>query len=67
MSPVLVTGALLGQMKLTSRWRQRRPNCSDSKHEQRMLNEVPYRGTAMPPTDPLIYRFYELVMVNGPA
>ena len=33
-----------------------------------MLNEVPMRGTApMPPTDPLIYRFYELVMVNGPA
>ena len=26
-----------------------------------------YRGTPMPPTDPLIYRFYELVMVNGPA
>jgi cyanate lyase len=22
---------------------------------------------AKPPTDPLIYRFYELVMVNGPA
>jgi cyanate lyase len=21
----------------------------------------------MPPTDPLIYRFYELVLVNGPA
>ena len=21
----------------------------------------------MPPTDPLIYRFYELIMVNGPA
>ncbi len=34
-----------------------------------MLNEVPVRGTGtpMPPTDPLIYRFYELVMVNGPA
>ena len=32
-----------------------------------MLNEVPNRGTAMPPTDPLMYRFYELVMVNGPA
>jgi cyanate lyase len=28
---------------------------------------VPYRGTAMPPTDPLIYRFYEMVMINGPA
>ena len=24
-------------------------------------------GAAMPPTDPLIYRFYELVLVNGPA
>ena len=35
--------------------------------EETMLNEVPYRGTPMPPTDPLIYRFYELVMVNGPA
>jgi cyanate lyase len=35
--------------------------------EARMLNEVPYRGTPMPPTDPLIYRFYEMVMVNGPA
>ena len=32
-----------------------------------MLNEVPYRGSQMPPTDPLIYRFFELVMVNGPA
>ena len=34
-----------------------------------MLNETPMRGQGvpMPPTDPLIYRFYELVMVNGPA
>lgn len=32
-----------------------------------MLNEVPMRGMPMPPTDTLIYRFYELVMVNGPA
>ena len=35
--------------------------------EERMLNEVPSRGTAMPPTDPLLYRFYEMLMVNGPA
>ena len=30
---------------------------------------MPFRGTGtpMPPTDPLIYRFYELIMVNGPA
>jgi cyanate lyase len=32
-----------------------------------MLNEVPYRGSPMPPTDPLLYRLFELVMVNGPA
>ncbi len=40
-----------------------------SKAETAMLNEVPMRGTGtpMPPTDPLIYRFYEMVMVNGPA
>jgi cyanate lyase len=32
-----------------------------------MLNEAPMRGegAVMPPTDPLIYRSYELVMVNG--
>ena len=35
--------------------------------EARLLNEVPLRGMAMPPTDPLIYRFYEMVMVNGLA
>jgi cyanate lyase len=68
MSPMLITGALLGQMKLT------RPQAGKaaelfglSKSEEAMLNEVPTRGTAMPPTDPLIYRFYELVMINGPA
>ena len=69
-SPVLVTGALLGQQKLT------KPQAAAaaklfglSKSEQAMLNEVPMRGTGtpMPPTDPLIYRFYELVLVNGPA
>jgi len=36
-----------------------------SKAEQALLNEVPHRGSPMPPTDPLIYRFYELVMVYG--
>jgi cyanate lyase len=40
-----------------------------TKSEQTMLNEVPMRGTAapFPPTDPLLYRFYELILVNGPA
>jgi cyanate lyase len=68
MSPMLITGALLGQMKLT------KPQAAKAaelfgldKAEEALLNEVPHRGTPMPPTDPLIYRFYELVMVNGPA
>src|SRR6201999_2078525 len=38
-----------------------------TKNKTEMLNEVPMPGMPMPPTDPLIYRFYELVMVNGPA
>lgn len=35
--------------------------------EEATLIEIPYRGAAvpMPPTDPVIYRFYELVMVYG--
>src|SRR5580658_721433 len=70
MSPILVTGAILGQMKLTKPQAAKAAELfALSKSEQTLLNEVPMRGTAtpMPPTDPLIYRFYELVMVNGPA
>ncbi len=68
MSPVLVVGALLGQMKLVKPLAEKAAKLFGlSEVEQRMLNEVPYRGTPMPPTDPLIYRFYEMVMVNGPA
>jgi len=67
-SPVLVVGALLGQMKLVKPLAKKAAALFGlSAAEERMLNEVPYRGTPMPPTDPLIYRFYELVMVNGPA
>jgi cyanate lyase len=68
MSPVLVTGAVLGQMKMTKPQAAKAAEMFGlSKGEQALLNEVPNRGTAMPPTDPLIYRLYELVMVNGPA
>jgi cyanate lyase len=70
MSPVLVTGALLGQYKLVKPLAAKAAALFGlSKTEEAMLNEVPYRGqgTTMPPTDPLIYRFYEMVMVNGPA
>lgn len=70
MSPVLVVGALLGQHKLVKPLAAKAAKLFGlSKAEESMLNEVPYRGTGttMPPTDPLIYRFYELVLVNGPA
>ncbi len=70
MSPVLVIGALLGQMKLVKPLAKKAAELFGlSQSEERMLNEEPYRGTGtpMPPTDPLIYRFYEMVMVNGPA
>ena len=68
MSPVLVVGALLGQMKLVKPLAAKAAALFGlSPAEERMLNEVPHRGTPMPPTDPLIYRFFELVMVNGPA
>ena len=63
-----MVGALLGQMKLPKPLAETAASLFGlSDTERRMLNEVPTRGTPMPPTDPLLYRFYELVMVNGPA
>ena len=67
-SPMLITAALLGQMKLTKPQAQTAATLFGlSKAEEALLNEAPYRGslpTAVP-TDPLIYRFYELVQVYG--
>lgn len=68
MSPFLVTGALLGQMKLVKPLAEKAAKLFGlNSSEQAMLNEVPMRGMEFPPTDPLIYRFYELILVNGPA
>ncbi|MCW5690974.1 MAG: cyanase [Pseudolabrys sp.] len=70
MSPILITGAILGQMKLTKPQAAKAAELFGlSKAEQMLINETPMRGTGtpMPPTDPLIYRFYELILVNGPA
>lgn len=69
-SEVLVAGAILGQMKLTKPLAAKAAELFGlSAVETAMLNEVPMRGEGitMPPRDPLIYRFYELVMINGPA
>ena len=70
MSPVLVVGALLGQQRLVKPLAKKAAALFGlSAAEEAMLNEVPMRGAgiAVPPSDPLIYRFYELVMINGPA
>jgi len=70
MSPVLVVGALLGHHKLVKPLAKKAAALFGlSETEEKMLNEVPMRGAGatMPPTDPLIYRFYELVLINGPA
>ncbi len=67
-SPILYTAALLGQMTLT------KPEAENAarllglnESETTMLTEPPNRGslTTLPPTDPLIYRFYELVQTHG--
>ena len=68
-SEVLIVGAILGQMKLT------KPQAANAARAVRAVQirnrdaqrDADARHATMPPTDPLIYRFYELVMVNGPA
>ena len=69
-SDILIVSALLGHMKLTKPQAVAAGKLFGlSRAETAMLNEVPMRGqgTPMPPTDPLIYRLYELIMINGPA
>ena len=64
------TAACLGQMQMTKKQAEALGTLFDLPEEAVMLlQQVPYKGslpTAVP-TDPLIYRFYELVLVNGPA
>jgi len=69
-SPVLIVGALLGQQRLVKPLAKKAAQLFGlSAVEEAMLNEVPNRGAGIqfPPTDPLIYRFYELILINGPA
>jgi len=68
MSPILVCAACLGQMKMTPAQADKAAALFDlGKEETLLLQEIPYRGSlpSVPPTDPLIYRFYELVQVYG--
>ena len=67
-SAVYLTAALMGQMKLRPEQAERAAKLFElGEDETLLLQEIPYRGL-MPtvvPTDPLIYRFYELVQVYG--
>ena len=62
------TAALLGQMQMTKQQAVAAGKLLDLPRDAvLLLQQVPYKGslpTAVP-TDPLIYRFYELVQVYG--
>ena len=65
---VYLTAAVIGQMKLRPEQADRAARLFDlDDDEKRLLQEIPYRGSlpTTVPTDPLIYRFYELVQVYG--
>src|ERR1700722_19661921 len=67
-SPTYLTAALMGQMKLRPEQAERAAKIFGlGEEETLLLQEVPYRGSLpnLPPSDPLIYRFYELVNVYG--
>ncbi len=67
MSPVWTCALCMGQMSAEP---HHAAGIADmlglDEEEAATLCEIPYRGAQpMPPTDPLIYRFYELVLVYG--
>ncbi len=67
-SPILLTAALLGQMRLDQAQAHKAAALFGLDAEgTALLQEVPYRGSLPPgpPTDPLVYRFYELGQVYG--
>ena len=67
-SPVWICAACLGQMSMTPETAEKAGLLFGlGEDEVASLQEVPYRGSLPTevPTDPLIYRFYELVQVYG--
>jgi cyanate lyase len=67
-SPILYTAALLGQMTLTKSEAENAAKLLGlNQSDATLLTEPPNRGslTTMPPSDPLIYRFYELIQTYG--
>jgi cyanate lyase len=69
-SIIIYTAALLGQFPLTAEEATKAAAILElTPEEAKLLATSPNRGEGiqMPPTDPLIYRFYELVMNFGPT
>ena len=69
-SPILYTAALLGQFPLNAEEAAKAVALLELESgDAALLTESPNRGEGitMPPSDPLIYRFYELVRNFGPT
>ncbi|HVC62665.1 MAG TPA: cyanase [Acetobacteraceae bacterium] len=67
-APTWICAACLGQMSMTPETAAKAAELFGlDPAETALLQAIPYRGSlpAGVPTDPLIYRFYELVMVYG--
>jgi cyanate lyase len=67
-APVWTCAACLGQMSMTAETAAKAAGILGlDEAETALLQAIPYRGSlpTQVPTDPLIYRFYELVMVYG--
>lgn len=67
-SPVWTCAACLGQMSMPQEAARKLADLlALSPEEESLLTQIPYRGAlpASPPSDPLIYRFHELVNVYG--
>jgi cyanate lyase len=69
-SVVVYTAALLGEFPLSQAEAETAVSLFElDPADAALLAEIPSRGAGniMPPTDPLIYRFYELVQNYGPT
>jgi cyanate lyase len=69
-SEVWVTASLLGQGTFSKEEAEKLSSVLELDNEvEKFLTRIPYRGDQLstPPTDPLLYRLYEMIMVFGPA
>ena len=67
-SPMFTCAACLGQMSLPADSAGKIANLLGlSAEEAALLESIPYRGSlpTVPPSDPVIYRFHELIQVYG--